>query len=184
MSHLTTLARAVAYKEFSNDEYYSLISRTALLLFGFMMLSVAFNAVIKHRHFRGVWIEKANDIEHELGLGKIPMDTGSTKNTRTYEQTSSQVRMFLSSSAELSLSLTIGLIVLVFAILTIHSFYRFMLKAAVYPWNTVVFLAILAIAAYLYDLYSRPHGILSILMEIHKWCKCKRHQETSVTEQV
>ena len=88
------------------------------------MFSV-FLAVVKHRHFRGVWLEYLGILEKKLGLTTVPMHTKPTKETNRYKKTHFFHKFFLPFRAEEWLANVLFLISFIFAILSIYNVYQF-----------------------------------------------------------
>jgi len=110
-----------AYNFFPDKISYPInpLIRAILLSFGFLLMFTVFLAVIKHRYFRGVWLEYSEMLEAQLGLFKIPMNTDDAKKTKTYKNTFSFHKLFLDLRAERWLANVLLLISSVFLLLSI-----------------------------------------------------------------
>ncbi len=117
-----TLSAGVLIKSSINP-----LIRSILLFFGFLLMFVVFLAVIKHRHFRGVWLEYQKKLEAQLGLIQVPMDTDATKDTRIYQKTLPFHKLFLDLRAERWLANVLFLISMVFLSFSIFDFYQYLI---------------------------------------------------------
>lgn len=130
---ISTAFLVASYNYFpDNNSINHLLVRSMLLFFGSLLMFIAFLEVIKHRHFRGVWLEYLKRIEKcELGLEPIPMWTEDTKKTRVYKKTNFFHKFFLPRSSEIWLANALFLILIAFMLLLIYNLY--FLKLIVMP---------------------------------------------------
>lgn len=101
--------------------------RAILLFFGSLLMFSVFLAVVKHRHFRGVWLEYSEKIESQLNLIHIPMWTDKTEETETWKRTDFFHKFFLPLRAERWLANILFLISIIFAFLSILNVYQYII---------------------------------------------------------
>jgi hypothetical protein len=85
---------------------------------------VVFLASVKHRLFRGVWLEEIEKMEKTFHLKPVPMWTDTVKDSNRYKKTNSLHKLFLDLSAEEWLADVLLVISIVFAILAIVNFHN------------------------------------------------------------
>lgn len=125
---ISTAFLVVSYNFFGTPTPENFLLRSSLLFFGWLLMFVVFLAVVKHRHFRGVWLEYLKKLENKLGLTNVPMHTNPTKKTSRYKNTNLFHKFFLTFRAEEWLANVIFLISVIFATLSIYNFYQFLVS--------------------------------------------------------
>lgn len=113
-----------AYNFFPNGSNDPLI-RCVLLAFGSLLMFVSFLAVVKHRYYRGIWLESINDTENSMHLNPTPLYIKNHEETESYKSTGAFHKFFIAKSVETWLANVILITAMIFAILAFINLCQF-----------------------------------------------------------